>query len=225
MHPTFDRATGYRLPILLLPIFIITEKHGCASLLHDTIDYRSPFTSYSSLSLSLSHSHSHCPLHTPLNPLKGSGARVTRLPHTPHSHSHTVSVYVLAGKTELEAISNVCYLLDHLFDQFGMGVVVRAGGHNLEKAVLENKTAVVKLTVLFEQVTKVDAFVEIANLGNEQHMIPAGCPGAGVRQHSLKSSGAKRNNNNGLGVIVIRVLAAYLFGKLARIVEDISHRF
>src|SRR5690606_20990177 len=89
----------------------------------------------------------------------------------------------------------------------------------------ENKTAVVKLTVLFEQVTKVDAFVEIANLGNEQHMMPVGCSGAGVRQHSLTSSGAKRNNNNGLGVIVIRVLAAYLFCKLARIVEDISDRF
>src|SRR5690606_8279811 len=97
--------------------------------------------------------------------------------------------------------------------------------YNLEKTVLDDKAAVIERAVLLQQITQIDTIIKIANLGNEQDVIPARSAGAGECQNGLKSSGAERHHYNCLGVIVIRILTAYLFGKLARIVENISHRF
>ncbi len=62
-------------------------------------------------------------------------------------------VYVLPGKAELKPVRNICHLLDHFLNEFGCGVVVGAGSHDFEKTVLENKAAVVKRAILFQQVT------------------------------------------------------------------------
>src|SRR5690606_41603096 len=60
--------------------------------------------------------------------------------------------------------------------------------YNLEKTVLDDKAAVIERAVLLQQITQIDTIIKIANLGNEQDVIPARSAGAGECQNGDRKS-------------------------------------
>lgn len=81
---------------------------------------------------------------------------------------------VFSGELEFEMIRKLSDFLEHFLELAFIRRGCKTRSFNLDKAILKNETAVIKLAVLTKQLFEVNVYLVFADFGTENRLISSG---------------------------------------------------